>query len=122
MADVNIEWIHSEPGGEAAPSLETCAAFRAVLEDLRQQMSKRGIEVAIRESTAVGTGCTGKIVLNGVPLEQIVPVKSVRGSPGPGACPAGGSCGGGSGGQDIPCEEFPESIIRLAIVKAAGHS
>ena len=121
MVRVHIEWIHPKPGEGSGLSPETCRAFLEILEDIRQQMVERGIEVAILESTSA-VGSSGKILLNGVSLEEIVPAQSVRGSSGSGACPAGGGpCAGGSGEQDTPCETLPESVIRLAVVKAAGR-
>lgn len=106
--EVVIEW--RRPASLRSP--EKARAFRAVLEDLRKRLEERGVPVGVMETPLPGTAA-GQVLMNGVPVEDLVPVQGREES-------CNGCVGSGAGCGLPACEELSESILRLAALRASG--
>ncbi|RXE56863.1 hypothetical protein ABH15_01535 [Methanoculleus taiwanensis] len=105
--EVVIEWRRPEP----PRSPEKARAFRAVLEDLRRRLEERGVGVAVTETPLFGDAA-GQVLMNGVPVEDLVPVQ--------GREEGCNGCVGSGAGCGLPaCEELSESVLCLAALRAS---
>ncbi|MDN7024801.1 DUF2703 domain-containing protein [Methanoculleus sp. FWC-SCC1] len=106
--DLLIEWRRAAPPRHP----ERDAAFRAILADLKSRLEERGVWVAILE-TPLPRDAAGQVLMNGAPVEELVPVQG---------CDEGcsGCTGGGAGSGRPACEEMPEPLLRLAALRASG--
>lgn len=100
---------------------DTGRPLAAVITDLQSLLGEDGISLTFEETvTALPPGRMRLLLINEKPLEEIVaprtPHSPCAGCPfsgeEPGEC---GECGG-----EAFWDEIPESVIRLAVLKAAG--
>lgn len=120
--NLHIEWCHpDEPGTAALFCSDTARPLAAVVTDIRELLKARGIRVDFSERACPGeTEPPGVVLFNGVPLEKVVPLRE-RGSP----CAFCGVCDGSerdctTGERDGRYRDVPESMLRLAALRAAG--
>jgi len=111
-AGVAITW--QRPEGPVPPVIlcsDTGRALQEVIRDIRSQFEKQGISSTITEEDG-----PVQLLFNGVPFEKIVPIYV------PKTCSMCGTCEGSegecSGGRRY--EGIPESVVRLAAMRAAG--
>jgi arsenate reductase (thioredoxin) len=109
---VAITW--QRPDGPMPPVVlcsDTNRPLQEVIRDIRSLLEKRGIPCTITEENG-----PMQLSFNGVPFEKIVPLYV------PKTCSMCGSCDGSegecSGGRRY--EGIPESVVRLAAMRAAG--
>ena len=109
---VTITW--QRPDGPM-PSVILCSdtgrPLLEVIHDIRSQLERQGIPSAVTEKDG-----PMQLLFNGVPFEKIVPIYV------PKTCSMCGTCEGSegecSGGRRY--EGIPESVVRLAAMRAAG--
>ncbi len=106
--EVLIEWRRPAP----SRSPERAVAFRAVLEDLRSRLEERGIGVTVTETLLSGDAA-GQVLMNGIPLEDLVPVQGRE--EGCSRC-----MGGGAGCGQPVYEAVSAPLLRLAALRASG--
>jgi len=104
---------------------DTGRRLEEVISDLHSLLEKRGIALSFSETVAAAavSGRCHRLLVDGRPLEDFVPPrKPPRPCAGcPWSCDASpeiGKCG--SGGDGACWDDFPESVVRLAVLKAAG--
>ncbi len=100
---------------------DTGRPLEAVIADLQSLLRRRGIALSFEETVAASpTGRSRRLLINGRPLEEFVPPRTPR-SPCAG-CPCSGDESAECGEcQNEACwDEFPESVVRLGVLKAAG--
>jgi hypothetical protein len=100
---------------------DTGRPLGTVIADLHSLLEERGIALSFEETVATTPpGRSRRLLVDGRPLEEIVaPHKSHR------PCAGCTCCGGepaecGECGDEAVWEDLPESVIRLAVLKAAG--
>ncbi len=111
-AGVTIIW--QRPDGPVPPVIlcsDTGRPLQEVIRDIRSQLEMQGIPCTITEENG-----PMQLSFNGVPFEKIVPIYV------PKICSMCGTCDGSegecSGGRRY--EGIPESVVRLAAMRAAG--
>jgi ferredoxin len=118
-----IEWRHAdEPGAGMARCSDSGRLVQDVLGDIALLLGARGVPATVEERLCpAGTIDRPVVVLfDGILLEEVVPVR-VKKSP----CAACGACAGDepvcpTGEQERIYRDLPESVLRLAALKAAG--
>lgn len=121
--NLHIEWCHpDEPGAAALFCSDTARPLAAVVADIREMLEARGIRVDFSERACpIGKmDPPGVVLFNGVPMEKVVPLRK-RESP----CAFCGVCEGSerdcaTGERDRRYRDVPESMLRLAALRAAG--
>lgn len=125
MDMIVVEWFHLDVAGATCHRCgDTGAELRRVVAELQQECAAKGVEVVYRE-TLLGPADIGRsnaILVNGVPLEEILPQTVAATS----CC---SSCGDLTG-RDEQCrtlvrfgqeyETIPGELIREAICRTAG--
>jgi hypothetical protein len=125
MKTVTIEWKHLDQEGETC---ERCATTgKGIVELVRQlqaECAPKGVEIRFAETTltAAEIGQSNLILINGAPLEMLLPQACAASSP---CC----SCGELTGKEES-CrtivwqgethEAIPPALIRQAICRVAG--
>lgn len=125
MKNVVIEWLHLEVGGATCQRCgDTGVELSRAVERLRAECAPRGVEIIFRETLLDPRQIakSNTILINGTPLEQILPQAE-----------AGASCCTSCGdltGRDEECrtlvhlgqtyETIPQDLIRQAVCKVAG--
>ena len=122
---ITIEWLHLEVAGETCERCgDTGLELRRIVEQLRSECAPRGVEILFRETRLAPhqIATSNTILINGVPLEEILPRAEASTS----CCP---SCGDLTGGTE-QCrtlvhlgrtyETIPADLVRQAVCKAAG--
>jgi len=118
MKELKITLIKSsDPVSPPVICPDTMRNLKDVIPDIKLIMSKRDIEVFYDEETKDFKGeIIPAIIINGKTLEELVPL------PNP-AKYCGVPCAGCSSNSDSKCQriykEIPESVLRLAVKKAA---
>ncbi|MDG6256512.1 MAG: hypothetical protein QCH35_02825 [Methanomicrobiaceae archaeon] len=104
---------------------DTGRRLEEVISDLQSLLEERGIALSFSETVAAPAvpGRFHRLLIDGRPLEDFVPPrKPLRPcAECPCSCdasPESGKCG--SGGDGAYWDDFPESVVRLAVLKAAG--
>jgi hypothetical protein len=121
--DLHIEWCHpDEPGAAVLFCSDTARPLTAVVADIREMLKARGVRVDFSERAcpAGEMNRPGVVLLNGIPLEKVVPLREKK-SP----CAFCGVCDGSerdcaTGERDRLYHDIPESVLRLAALRAAG--
>ncbi len=111
-AGVTITW--QRPAGPMPPAIlcsDTGRPLQEVIRDIRSQLEGQGIPSTVTEEDG-----PVQLLFNGVPFENIVPIYV------PKTCSMCGTCDGSegecTGGRRY--EGIPESVVRLAAMRAAG--
>lgn len=93
-----------------------------VAEEMGRMVAKHGWEISFRRVAAKAGDPPLSLLLNNTPLEEIVPLPNPDKYCGMSCTDCGGSgCGPGAGsGGCRRYESLPESVFRLAILKACG--
>lgn len=125
MRTVTIEWLHLEVEGATCQRCgDTGQELHLAVDRLRDECAPRGVEILFRETllNPRQIAKSNTILINGVPLEKILPQASASTS----CCP---SCGDLTGGNE-QCrtlvhlgqtfETIPQSLVRQAVCKVAG--
>lgn len=125
MKTIVIEWFHLEVGGATCQRCgDTGSELGRAVEDLRAECASKSVEILFRETLLAPNQIakSNAILINGVPVEQILPHAEVSAS----CCP---SCGDLTG-RNEQCrtlvhlgqtyETIPRNLIRQAVCKVAG--
>ena len=125
MQTIVIEWLHLEVGGATCERCgDTGQELRQAVERLQAECAPRGVEILFRETrlNPRQINQSNTILINGVPLEQILPQAHASTS----CCP---SCSDLTG-QAEQCrtlvhlgqtfETIPQDLVRQAVCKVAG--
>jgi hypothetical protein len=125
MKTITIEWLHLEVGGATCERCgDTGAELGRAVEQLRAECAPRGVQIQFRETLLDPQQIdqSNAILINGVPLEQILPQAEASTS----CCP---SCSDLTG-QAEQCrtlvhlgrthEAIPQDLVRQAVCKVAG--
>ncbi|HBI14070.1 MAG TPA: molybdenum cofactor biosysynthesis protein [Desulfobulbaceae bacterium] len=120
-----IDWLHLEVGGATCERCEdTGLELRLAVDRLRSECATKGVEILFKETLLPPRDIarSNSILINGKPLEQILPGAQAATS----CCP---SCGDLTG-QAEQCrtlvhlgrtfETIPQDLIRQAVCKVAG--
>lgn len=125
MKTITIEWLHLDVAGETCRRCgDTGSELGRVVVRLQAECAPRGVEVVFKETllTAEQIARSNTILINGVPLETILPQTLASAS----CCT---SCGDLTGrteqcrtivhlGQEY--ETIPQELIRQAVCKFGG--
>jgi hypothetical protein len=100
---------------------DTGRPLSVVVEDLRSLLEERDVALVFSETIGIPSpGRSRRLLIDDTPIEEIVPPRT-RSSP----C----ACCPFSGNETAECgeceneafwEDFPESVVRLAVLKVAG--
>ena len=125
MKTITIEWLHLDVTGETCRRCgDTGIELAQVIERLRSECAPRGVEILFKETllTAEQIARSNSILINGVPLEKILPHTEASAS----CC----SCCGDLTGRTEQCrtivhlgqehETIPQELIRQAVCKIGG--
>jgi len=124
MKTVTVEWRHLDTEGKTcARCAETGQGIAELLQGLREECRAKGVEIVFKETrlSAAEIAQSNLILINGVPLESVLPMASAAESP---CC----SCGEITGRKES-CrtiirngqihEAIPNALIREAICRVA---
>lgn len=125
MQTITIEWLHLDVAGQTCTRCgDTGSELGRVVERLRDECGPRGVEIVFTETLlgAEQIAQSNTILINGVPLETILPQTLASAS----CCT---SCGDLTGrpeqcrtivhlGQEY--ETIPQELIRQAVCKIVG--
>ena len=120
MQEIKIRLIKKfDPISPPLMCPDTMRNVKDVISDIKQMMSKDGIEISFEEKdTNSDDERSPVIIINEKTLEELVPL------PNP-AKYCGFSCKGCNSDSDSRClriyKEIPESVLRLAVKKAAAE-
>lgn len=125
MKTVMVEWLHLEKEGKTCDRCaRTGQGIAALSQRLREECRPKGVEILFTETkvTEAEIGRSNLVLINGVPLETVLPRTTASAS---GCC----SCGELTGKEES-CrtivrqgqvyEAIPGEFIREAICKVAG--
>ncbi|HSH14042.1 MAG TPA: DUF2703 domain-containing protein, partial [Desulfurivibrionaceae bacterium] len=76
MKTITIEWLHLDVAGETCRRCgDTGSELAQVVERLRSECAPRGVDILFKETllTAEQIDRSNSILINGVPLERILP-------------------------------------------------
>ena len=125
MKRVTVEWKHLEQGGKTcARCAATGEGIVGLMRDLRAECAPRGVEIVFTETrlTAAEIGQSNLILINGAPLEKLLPMAQAAESP---CCSCGELLGRETYCRTIVWqgethETIPPALIRQAICRVAG--
>lgn len=125
MKNIVIEWLHLEVGGTTCQRCgDTGQELRQAVERLQAECTPRGVEILFKKTLLDPRQIakSNMILINGVPLEQILPQAEASTS----CCT---SCGDLTG-RNEECrtlvhlgrtyETIPQGLIRQAVCKVGG--
>ena len=125
MKTIVIEWLHLEVGGATCERCgDTGIELGRAVERLQAECAPRGVEILLKETllNPEQIAKSNTILINNVPLEEILPQAKVSMS----CCP---SCSDLTGGSE-QCrtlvhlgrtfETIPRDLVRQAVCKVAG--
>ncbi len=121
MKEIIVLWSHPDDPTIPPPACpDTCRSIAEVVSDFREIFGGRNITFSYVEEICLGNeGTPGRLTVDGTPLEELVPL------PDPSKY-CGMACDGcGQGGNGIKScsriyEQIPESVLRLALSRAAA--
>lgn len=125
MQTITIEWLHLDVAGATCERCgDTGRELAQLVENLRNECAPRGVDIVFHETllSAEQISSSNSILINGVPLETILPQTLASTS----CCT---SCGDLTGrpeecrtivhlGQEY--ETIPQELIRQAVCKIGG--
>lgn len=122
MKEIVVLWSHAgDPTIPPPVCPDTCRTVRQVVEDFKCGFGSDKLSFIYSEEIITGkTDNSGMLTVDGRPLEELVPLPDPSKYCGM-ACEG---CGPGNTGGISSCkrlyEQVPESVLRLALSKAAG--
>lgn len=125
MTELTVEWLHLEKVGKTCIRCsDTGQTLEQVLAELARECGPRGVTIHYRERKLPPSqlGLSNLVLINGTPIEKLLPDAASSTSPCPSCCELTG--------VEAQCrtvefqgqtfEALPASMIRRAICAAAG--
>lgn len=120
MKEILVLWSHDDDPTIPPPFCpDTCRTLKEVIADFQRLSGTDEFRFTFSEEISNdGAGKSGSITIDGLPLEELVPLPDPSKYCGM-ACEG---CGTGNQGERTSCsriyEQIPESVLRLALSKA----